>query len=57
VPPTPPNPEPAPTSGRSYIWLIFVAVVVLQLAAWTAWFIVASHHRVEEVPLATDPHR
>ena len=49
--------ESAPRSGRSYLWLIFVAVFVLQLAAWTAWFIVAAHHRVEEVPLATAPHR
>ena len=49
--------ESAPRSGRSYLWLIFVAVMLLQLAAWTAWFIVAAHHRVEEVPLATAPHR
>jgi hypothetical protein len=30
---------------------------MLQLAAWTAWFIVASHHRVAEVPLETAPAR
>jgi hypothetical protein len=46
--------EPRP---RSKLWLIFVAAALLQLAAWTAWFIIASHHPVAEVPLATAPHR
>ncbi len=50
-----PNPDPNPPE-RSRLWLIFVAVFVLQLAAWTAWFIIASRHPVEEVPLATAPH-
>ena len=49
--------EPASPAGPSYLWLVFVAAFVLQLAAWTAWFIVAAHHRVEEVPLATTPRR
>jgi hypothetical protein len=31
---------------------LVVAVIALQLAAWTAWFIVAAHHPVAEVPLA-----
>jgi hypothetical protein len=35
----------------SKIWLCFVAVIVLQLAAWTAWFFIASKHKVAEVPL------
>ena len=26
---------------------------VLQLGAWTAWFVIASRHKVAEVPLAT----
>jgi hypothetical protein len=49
--------DPVPPPARSYLWLIFVAVFVLQLAAWTAWIIVASKHQVEEVPLTTAPHR
>ena len=46
--------EPKP---RSRLWLIFVAIFALQLAAWIAWFIVASRHPVAEVPLRTAPHR
>lgn len=38
---------------KSKLWLFFVAVFALQLAAWTAWFIVARHNPVQEVPLAT----
>ena len=49
--------ESAPSSSPSYLWLVFVAATVLQIAAWTAWFIIAAHHRVEEVPLVTAPHR
>jgi hypothetical protein len=37
----------------SRLWLWFVAAFVLQAAAWTAWFTIASKHRVEEVPLVT----
>ena len=55
---TSPITEPLPPKpGRSYLWLIFVAVFALQLAAWTAWFIIASKHHVEEVPLTTAPRR
>jgi hypothetical protein len=53
---TSPTTEPLrPT--RSYLWLAVVAVIALQLAAWTAWFIIAAHHPVAEVPLATGAHR
>ena len=52
-----PATESSPPAGRNYLWWVFVAAFVLQLAAWTAWFIVASHHPVEEVPLATAPRR
>jgi len=45
-----------PSSGRSHLWLVFVAACALQMAAWTAWFIVAAHHQVDEVPLTTAPH-
>jgi hypothetical protein len=41
----------------SRLWVVFVAAFAVQLAAWTAWFIVAAHHRVAEVPLATAPAR
>jgi hypothetical protein len=51
-----PATEAAPR-GRSRLWLIFVAVFALQLAAWIAWIIVASRHPVAEVPLTTAPHR
>jgi hypothetical protein len=36
----------------SRLWLWFVAVIALQLAAWTAWIVIASKHKVAEVPLA-----
>ena len=36
---------------KSKLWLFFVAAFALQLAAWTAWFIIASRHPVQEVPL------
>ncbi len=39
--------------GKSKLWLWFFAAFALQLAAWTVWFIVASHYKVAEVPLAT----
>jgi len=42
-----------PTARPSRLWLWFVAAFVVQLGAWTAWFVIASHHRVQEVPLAT----
>lgn len=40
------------TEKKSKLWLWFVAVFAVQLAVWTAWIILASHHRVAEVPLA-----
>ena len=36
---------------KSRLWIWFVAAFALQLAAWTAWFVIASHNRVAEVPL------
>ncbi len=41
------------TEKKSKLWLFFVAAFALQLAAWTTWFIIASRHPVQEVPLAT----
>lgn len=40
-------------SRPSRLWLWIVVAFVIQAAAWTAWFTIASKHRVAEVPLAT----
>lgn len=37
---------------RSRLWWWVVAAFAVQLAAWVAWFAIASQHKVEEVPLA-----
>ena len=47
------NAEQTPPRRGSKLWLWFVAAFALQGAAWTAWFVIASHYKVEEVPLAT----
>lgn len=39
----------------SRLWLWFIAAFAIQLAAWTIWFVVASHHKVQEVPLEAAP--
>jgi hypothetical protein len=44
------SPSPA-TSKPSRLWLWFVAAFCLQVAAWTAWFVIAAQHKIEEVPL------
>ena len=45
--------DQSPTSSRkSRLWMWIVAACLLHVAAWTAWFIIAAHHPVEEVPLA-----
>jgi len=33
------------------LWLWVLALIALQLAAWTTWFIIAARHPVVEVPL------
>lgn len=45
--------KPAP-ARKSRLWLWIVVAFVVQIAAWTAWFTIASRHRVAEVPLATE---
>lgn len=45
-----PSPERKPLRG-SRTWLWIVAACALQLAAWTAWFLIAARHPVEEVPV------
>lgn len=42
-----------PKNKRSLLWLWFVAAFAVQGVAWTAWFVIASHHHVQEVPLVT----
>ena len=44
-----------PRQKPSRLWMWFIAAFVLQSAAWTTWFVIASHHKVAEVPLATHP--
>jgi len=36
---------------KSKLWLFVVAAFVLQLAAWSAWFVIAKQNPVQEVPL------
>jgi hypothetical protein len=40
-----------PRRTRSWLWLWVVGAFVLQGAGWTAWFVIASHNKVEAVPL------
>jgi hypothetical protein len=42
---------------KSRVWLWVVAAIAVQIAAWTAWFIIASRNPVAEVPLVTEGRR
>ena len=46
------RPGHASVRTPSRLWLWFIAAFLLQAAAWTTWFVIASHHKVQEVPLA-----
>ena len=46
------DPTPALTP-RSRVWWWACAAFALQMTVWTLWIAIASHHKVEEVPLAT----
>ena len=35
----------------SRLWLWVLAAFVFQLGVWTTWIVIASHHKVQEVPL------
>jgi hypothetical protein len=48
-------PDENPDRAVSRLWLWIVLAFGIQFAAWTAWFIVAAHHHVEEVPLVGAP--
>jgi hypothetical protein len=41
------------TTNPSRLWLWFVAAFLIQAAAWSAWIMIASHNKVQEVPLDT----
>lgn len=45
---------PAHLPRRKSRILLWVALAfVVQIAAWTAWFVIAANHKVAEVPLTT----
>ncbi len=46
-----------PAAKPSRLWLWFVAAFAIQAAAWTTWFVIASQHKVQEVPLAGSTQR
>lgn len=48
---TQPSRASAPKPSRLWLWV--VAAFALQVAAWTAWFVIAARHKVQEVPLET----
>ena len=41
--------EPAGQPSRWWVWV--VAAFAIQFTVWIAWFIVAAHHPVEEIPV------
>jgi hypothetical protein len=46
------------TPGKgSRLWLWCVAAFVVQAAVWAAWFTIAHHHPVQEVPLVRPSSR
>lgn len=45
--------KPGARNRPSRLWWWFVAAFLVQAGAWMAWFVVASQHKVQEVPLAT----
>jgi hypothetical protein len=50
------TPEQTVSPKPSRLWLWFIAAFLIQGAAWTAWFTIASQHKVQEVPLVTRGH-
>ena len=45
----------APKNKPSRLGYWVALAFAIQLIAWTAWFIIASHHPVPEVPLVATP--
>lgn len=55
--PVPPD-EPGSVARKpSRVWIWVIVVCAVQVAVWTAWFIFAAHHPVEEIPVATGTSR
>jgi hypothetical protein len=48
------RPRVASKPRKSRLWLWFLAAFFVQAAMWTAWLVIAAHHRVEEVPLVSE---
>jgi len=46
--------KPTP-NGQSRLWLWVVGAFLLQLAAWSTWLVIASRHKVAEVPVIRTP--
>ncbi len=42
--------DPGP-SRPSRLWLWVVAAFVVQFAAWGVWLVIASKHKVQEIPV------
>jgi hypothetical protein len=38
--------------SRSRLWLWFVAAFLVQITVWSAWIVIASKHKVQEIPPA-----
>jgi hypothetical protein len=57
MPPTSVRFASAHRAKGSRLWWWVVAAFAFQMAAWTAWFIVASRHKIEDVPLVTSSGR
>jgi hypothetical protein len=45
------NAESPPRNSRLWLWI--VAILLMQVTAWTTWLVIAARHKVAEVPLAT----
>jgi hypothetical protein len=49
-----PAEDNSPPAKPSRLWLWVVAAFLVQFAAWATWLVIAAHHRVQVVPLATE---
>jgi hypothetical protein len=43
------------TESRNALWICVALAFGLLIAAWVTFFVIASKHKVEEVPLQTRP--
>ncbi len=49
------NSSPARKKPRLLLWVVLAFLI--QAAAWTAWFTIAAHNKVAEIPLTTNNTR